>query len=46
VGKGDNRRPRDEQVSDEAYSDRWDRTFSPPVPSREAPEAPKEKTDE
>jgi len=46
VGKGDNRRPRDEQVSDREWAARWERTFSPPMPSREAPEAPKEKTDE
>lgn len=42
MGKGDNRRPRDEKVSDEEYGDRWAKAFGkPPAPSREAAEAPK-----
>ncbi len=48
MGKGDNRRPRDERVSDDEYSIRWQRTFSqikkrdgrPPVPSREGSDPP------
>jgi len=42
MGKGDNRRPRDEKVSDEEYGDRWEKAFGkPPAPSREAAKAPR-----